>query len=754
LRLVSRSHIENTLCFVLLATMAAVVLYPALLLGQLPLDGSSLLVQPPWEEARSDASVGVPVVSPQVQRYYPWSVILRDSVRNGELPLWNSFEGCGTPFFALWRTRCLSPFSVPFYLMAPGAALTLSFFLKLLVAGVATFYAVRRFGFPAPLALMAGAAFELSGHVFGSLGSPMSDVVPWFPFLLLITERLAVGQARYWPAGAALVAIMLLGGGPETVIALLLFCGLYLVVRMRVDRSAFSTFVISLAAFGAIVVVALGLAAIQIAPFVEYAKQADFSMFQDNPVVTRLADTVTWFFPRFFGQGAAEITRGSESVPVNSLTLFHVGLVQILFVPLWFSLRRFVVIQQRRRIEAMLAATVVMTALALFSGPLLHLLPFLARIRPEHLLSANALVVAFLAVAAADEWLALDPEQAHVTIKRMLVALPVVVLFGAAVMYLSYGQLRESAPPLIRQLTVTTVFLAVVVVILAITLLRPSPALMGYGLGIATAIELYGAFGSAVVFNDPRVVFPETQFILSLKEGGTRISGSSALSQWPLAGNLVPQVYSSSGVMLKRQAQFFDKLAQDPLLVRRTGAPALLLTKDDIQGAFASVRPNLKIRRVFSSGAVLFDDLEMKPRAWMTYEVRATDKFDSAMLDANLPPVVEGPKPAIAASARIAKASVLESSTTRVKIRVEDTPPGLLVLSDTFYPGWKAFVDNNPAPVMAVDGLFRGVALDSGAHDVEFIYASRTLGTGLTITLLSAAVVAAAGLWVFFRRGR
>ncbi|MBI5094920.1 MAG: YfhO family protein [Candidatus Hydrogenedentes bacterium] len=749
----SRSRIENALCVALLAAIALIALYPAIMGRKVPVDVAALLSLPPWEEARPDTLSEPSPANAEALRYYPWYVFLADSARHSELPLWDSLEGCGTPFFALWKTRCLSPFSAPFYLLAPEKALGFSFLLKMLVAGLAAFYTARRLGFAPPLAFMAGAAFELSGHIFGSLLLPPSDVLPWFPLLLLITERLALGQARYWPGGAIVLALMLLGGSPETAIVLVTFAALYLALRMYFERSKGVQMGLSFVAFAVVVVAALGLAAIQIIPFTEYTKQADPALLYGMGAPLGIADAVSCFLPQFFGKAPAEVGRASGAIPALSLTLMHVGLVQFLFVPLWFSLRRFVVAQQRRRIEAMLIAAFLLTCLALFGAKGLSPLPFLGRVTPDLLLAANALVLAYLAVAAADEWLALDPDEAHTTVVRMCVFLPALLVFGAVVLWWSHSQPRLTAPPLKSQLLIAAGFLTAYLVVLAATLLRPSHALMGYGLGVATALQLFFAFHANLSFQDPAQVFPETPFIQSLKEGGSRISGSAALGRWPLAGNLVPQVFSS-GALLNRQAQFFGKLRHDPLLLRRTGAPALLLTKEDIQGAFASVRPNLKVRRVFASGAILFDDLEMKPRAWMTYEARNTDKFDPALLDSSQPPLVEAALSAMTPPARPANATVTESTNSRVRVHVEDTPPGLLVLSDTWYPGWRATVDGTLTNVVAVDGLFRGVALPKGPHDVEFFYSSPRLRAGAYMTAVSLVLVAAACLRLLLRRAR
>src|SRR5439155_740324 len=42
-----------------------------------------------------------------------------------------------------------------------------------------------------------------------------------------------------------------------------------------------------------------------------------------------------------------------------------------------------------------------------------------------------------------------------------------------------------------------------------------------------------------------------------------------------------------------------------------------------------------------------------------------------------------------------------------VEIEADCSAPGLIVLTDTFAPGWEATVDGSPAPVLATNHLFR-----------------------------------------------
>ena len=68
------------------------------------------------------------------------------------------------------------------------------------------------------------------------------------------------------------------------------------------------------------------------------------------------------------------------------------------------------------------------------------------------------------------------------------------------------------------------------------------------------------------------------------------------------------------------------------------------------------------------------------------------------------------------------------------------------MLTDNWYPGWKATVDGERAPVERVDYLIRGVAVPAGAHRVEFRYEPASWRAGWIVSLLALlAIVAAAG---------
>jgi hypothetical protein len=96
--------------------------------------------------------------------------------------------------------------------------------------------------------------------------------------------------------------------------------------------------------------------------------------------------------------------------------------------------------------------------------------------------------------------------------------------------------------------------------------------------------------------------------------------------------------------------------------------------------------------------------------------------------------------PAGAAPAPPGLASIVADRPEYVAVQVDTVQPALLVLRDTYYPGWTATVDGQSAPLLRADYLFRAVPVPAGSHLVEFRYRSDALERGGLLSILSLAV--------------
>ena len=76
------------------------------------------------------------------------------------------------------------------------------------------------------------------------------------------------------------------------------------------------------------------------------------------------------------------------------------------------------------------------------------------------------------------------------------------------------------------------------------------------------------------------------------------------------------------------------------------------------------------------------------------------------------------------------------------------------MLLDSYSPGWRATVDDQPAPIYPANHAFRAVIVPAGKHSVTFTYAPPLLWIGAWISLGTLVVVATLLVWSFANRRR
>jgi hypothetical protein len=82
-----------------------------------------------------------------------------------------------------------------------------------------------------------------------------------------------------------------------------------------------------------------------------------------------------------------------------------------------------------------------------------------------------------------------------------------------------------------------------------------------------------------------------------------------------------------------------------------------------------------------------------------------------------------------------AQAQIADYGDQRVTVEASLNQSGILVLADSFYPGWRVYVDGKEAEILRANLFFRAVVLPAGEHIVEFRYEPRTFKIGLVISV-------------------
>lgn len=89
------------------------------------------------------------------------------------------------------------------------------------------------------------------------------------------------------------------------------------------------------------------------------------------------------------------------------------------------------------------------------------------------------------------------------------------------------------------------------------------------------------------------------------------------------------------------------------------------------------------------------------------------------------------------ASAANDRVEIKEYASEHVALNVQTDASGYLVLADSWYPGWQASVDGNPAPIYRADVLFRAIPIEPGLHAVVFEYQPMSFRVGAAASAVS-----------------
>jgi hypothetical protein len=149
----------------------------------------------------------------------------------------------------------------------------------------------------------------------------------------------------------------------------------------------------------------------------------------------------------------------------------------------------------------------------------------------------------------------------------------------------------------------------------------------------------------------------------------------------------------------------------------------------------------------------IFENPDALPRAFMAWNATLVDD-DGAGLEALTAPgfdwrtsvILAGKNATVSLPPGNADVEVLDYGPSYVKINVNSTAAGYLVLSDAYYPGWNAYVNGAGVDILRADHAFRSVMVGPGESVVEFKYEPASFTAGALLSLLGALVLLAIAL--------
>jgi hypothetical protein len=683
--------------------------------------------------------------------FYPLRYLMVEQVRSGHLPLWNPYIFCGFPLLATLQIGFFYPLTVIHYLLPFNLAFNYYTILHYFLAACFMYALLRHYQLTRVASFFGGIVFAFSGYLLSvsNMNTSLTSVV-WLPLLLLVWDKL-IGNLRLNVAVSLsiLLALMFLGGEPT-----ILYCALWLLVIYALIFSPKR--IISIIFLAAAGILAAGLVAVQLFPFLELAGLSDRVVITQFDMVSFRSfpprELLTFIFPYFFGNpaqfgGYTEVLLGKTYQ--DWLISAYLGIFPLVLI--FFSFRR-------KRSGFFLAAAAVSLLLAFGKyTPIYRLayqfIPGISMIRfPVKFLFMTTFCLTILSATGFDELLANFSDLKERLRKALVWLIPmfgilliislVGYFFTTRIFALLSHKYSKDVPKVFFDLLEQMVrfnlqslynlasFLLVLIVLF--WLARRGLIKKSIFIGVILLVTVADLFsnGASIAVGAAKEVFstvPENFAILLKDKSLYRVYYPPSMEN----ENLVIYGENFSAALLNAKDNFaadwhipyhfYDFLGYESVKpLKLSWLRGNKFTQDKFAKNFDELS-SYNVKYVVSLDKLLSPSLKL---------LRRKDKYGRQVF------LYENLKERPRAYLLNAPGKVIISSYRPGKITLQVTAEsaGLLFLSEANYPGWKFIVDGKRVKFDKPRAIFSSVEIPSGSHRVEYIYDPLSLKIGAIIS--------------------
>ena len=746
-------------------SLILVILGPLILFGRMLLSGEVLY----W---------GTPML-----QFVPWHRFALETVSLGEFPLWNPMLGMGVPLLANLQSALLYPPNLLLLLIGPEYGHGYLVVLHLIIAGIGMVKLSRQLGIGPFGQLVAGLAFSLSGYMVARAWFiSINHAATWLPWVVYFADRMLEsvrerpGFKHTLPATLGLtlsLSLQWLAGHAQTAWYSLFLLVAWIIWRIwkHMNRETL-VWVISRFLFAGSL--AFAITAAQLLPTIEYLSLSQRAGSLDREFALTYSfwpwKFLGLFFPDLFGNPAVGDYWGYGNYWEDAI---YIGILPILLGlgAIWRSLSR---AKEETSLERFLFILTIFAAL-LALGKNTPLFPFLFDHVPTFdLFQAptrwNLLLVfslSILAARGAERWS--TPQARGLYWTRLLTAGAGIIAFAS---YLGLWLIPQIEPSFVRTFAVSGVFLMITGLL---TLFLPKEQLrlkigivgsfilldlifIGRGLNPSIVPTVFegNVLGARGVDSNERIYLPSALEERLKFDETHRFDTFHPGIEWRTIREIaLPNTSLLDGVA---SINNFDPMVPDRYAKFLAVLEELGLTEQNEllawMGVSYRITPDPDDAR-----QVIFQPLKTMGRVHLIAGSVVAETPEDALnlltsgdIDLDNQIILESGSQVRGGGGGLGQIlEVSEPGPNSITIRVEMLGKGWLVLADTWYPGWKATLDDSLVEIHRVNYLFRGVTVPEGRHAIEFTYQPPSFRNGSLISVTGLVIVFLLG-YLCYRR--
>lgn len=756
---------------VLITVITMAIFYKFIFLGQIPIPGDLLISEyKPWA---SYSYLGYnPGSYPQKAQYfdtlrqiYPWKTFSLSELQKGIIPLWNPHNFSGSPLLGNSQSAIFYPLNIIYFVFSQPVAWGILVMLQPLLASLGTYLYSRVIGLSRPGSTLAGITygFCLYTTVFLEYNT-INHVTIWVPFLLWTIEKLikkisitGIFSFVLFTACAAFAGHLQIFGYAY------IFISVYLFARIKSSNAKIIPMLI-------LFILSLIIPAIQWLPTAELislsARVPQEYSFLVEKLLLQPYQLALYVSADLFGNPATYNYRIDDTYPGNAI---YVGMI-----PLLFSL--FMVAQKKKNVFVSIFSSVTgIILLLIVRSPLTELfyripLPLISTGSPTNAIFLISFSLAILSGLGLDAWVK--------TTNKIFKKVFAVIFTVFCIIWI----VRFSGSTIINTNTLlfSTFIFSFSAILIFLGRSDKSKKYIVMILILVTTLDLFYFFQKFNPFVPREIIFPEAAVLqwLSSHAGYNRFWGYGSAA---IEANYSTQygLYSPEGydpLYAKHYGELLWAAGNGKLLdafTNQTRSDAVIAQSIVGQNGIMADSPRKKLldvlgvkyildrtengstentfppedfRMVYDQdGWKIFENLDVLPRATMVNNYRIytdTKDFEQIFFNPLFDPketalLDHAPNTLHAPSEASPGAAIIQSYTSsQITIETHANSAQLLILSDTYFPGWEAFIDGRSSKILKANYALRAVYVPEGSHTVTFLYRPRSFSTGIKTSMI------------------
>ena len=708
-------------------------------------------------------------------QFYPWKKFIYDRVHTtGSIPFWNPYLFSGTPFIANIQASIFYPLGFLYYLLPPEPAYLYSTVIHFALGGIFMFSMMRAMSVSPEGSFLSAIVFTFNGYVLAHLYAGHLTLIQsyiWIPLVFLFLYRFLEDTRLTHAAGAGLVlGIQILGGFPQiafyTILGSFIF-GLFYLVSFLLNHHYGDSLRVC-AGIAVFLFIGFALAAVQVLPTLEFTKYSTRAGGVSYAMATydslHPKELLSFLIPGLFGSATDNTYWPSQNMWHSWESCGYVGVFPLLLL--------FIKNKDRgKRTLAGFCVTMIFLSLFLALGkynPLYHVLynlPGFHSFRvPAQIIFLYVFAVAVLSGTGLDGILEKKWKFRKGFLPFLILAGGVLCIFviglhvyrfqfffnlfrwlgEAPLTHVDLGKLYVR-----MRSSIDTSFILFFSSFLLLMLRKRRWLNRGLLFILVWGIAIFDLymFGSQFIVPGTRIESPEKVAVVS------RLPRTAPHGRVVTLGTLFD---TNDGL----RYGFPSILGYDPLILRRYVHYVLssqdLPPNDHVVNLGYVKKPRARLLQLLHLRQVVVGDrIELLDKSMPYARVvggRVVKKEGEVLrymknehFDPHTTVVFEPKWAAMLPPQKIggpisSSCSILEYRDESITIKASSDRPGYLVLSEVFYPGWKATVDGKKRAVVQGNYLFRVIPVGSGTHKIHLYFISWPFRIGAVISVLTLLI--------------